>query len=135
MKIIVAVTQSRFIERLAPVVRLLARYSVATTWARIALEQHHLRWSTSSRLPRKSIAGRLPSRESAARWAYASGEYQRRASAMLQTRHSHSGSIYGVGRRFQPCRINNLEMVAQICPRWNRTADWLRAAEQYSLAA
>ena len=29
------------------------------------------------------------------------------------TRHSHCGSIYGVGRRFQSCRINNLELVDQ----------------------
>jgi hypothetical protein len=35
------------------------------------------------------------------------------------TRHSHRGSIYGVGGRFQPFRINNLELVAQIFPRWN----------------
>ena len=32
------------------------------------------------------------------------------------TRHRQSGSIDGVGRRFQPFRINNLEMVAQIFP-------------------
>jgi len=48
---------------------------------------------------------------------------------------SHSGSIYGVGGRFQPFRINNLEMVAQIFPRWNRVADWLREAEGYAAAA
>ena len=26
-------------------------------------------------------------------------------------------------------------LVAQICPRWNRLADWLREAERYSAAA
>jgi hypothetical protein len=26
-------------------------------------------------------------------------------------------------------------MVAQICPRWNRLADWLREAERYAAAA
>jgi len=26
-------------------------------------------------------------------------------------------------------------LVAQICPRWNRLADWLRAAEGYAAAA
>jgi hypothetical protein len=34
------------------------------------------------------------------------------------------GSIYEVGWRFQPFRINGLEMVAQICPGWNRLQDW-----------
>jgi hypothetical protein len=34
------------------------------------------------------------------------------------------GSIYGVGRRFQSFGINDLEMVAQICPRWNRLEPW-----------
>ena len=33
-----------------------------------------------------------------------------------------SGSIYGVGGRFQSFGINGLEMVAQIFPRWNRMA-------------
>jgi len=28
-----------------------------------------------------------------------------------------------------------LKLVAQICPRWNRLADWLRAAEGYAAAA
>jgi hypothetical protein len=32
-------------------------------------------------------------------------------------------------------RINNLEMVAQIFPRWNRMADWLTEAERYLVAA
>lgn len=31
--------------------------------------------------------------------------------------------------------INDLEMVAQIFPRWNRVADWLREPEGYSRAA
>ena len=46
-----------------------------------------------------------------------------------------SGSINEVGWRFQSFRINNLEMVAQICPRWNRVADWLRETEHFSTAA
>jgi hypothetical protein len=46
-----------------------------------------------------------------------------------------SGSIDGVGWRFQSFKINDLEMVAQICPRWNRLADWLREAERYAAAA
>jgi hypothetical protein len=29
----------------------------------------------------------------------------------------------------------NEGLVAQICPRWNRLADWLRAAEGYAAAA
>jgi len=45
------------------------------------------------------------------------------------------GSIDEVGWRFQPFRINDLEMVAQICPRWNRVAEWLREAERFSTAA
>lgn len=44
------------------------------------------------------------------------------------------GSNSGVGGNFQPFRINNLEMVAQISPRWNRVEDWLREAESYSRA-
>jgi hypothetical protein len=51
------------------------------------------------------------------------------------TRHVHSGSIDGVGWRFQSFKINDLEMVAQIFPRWNRVADWLREAEGYAAAA
>ena len=45
------------------------------------------------------------------------------------------GSIYSVGRDFQPFGINDLDMVAQIFPRWNRMADWLREAEGYASAA
>ena len=45
------------------------------------------------------------------------------------------GSINEVGLEFQLFRINDLEMVAQICPRWNRVADWLREADGYSRAA
>jgi hypothetical protein len=29
----------------------------------------------------------------------------------------------------------NEGLVAQICPRWNRLADWLREAERYAAAA
>ena len=45
------------------------------------------------------------------------------------------GSINEVGWGFQSFRINDLEMVAQICPRWDRVADWLREAEGYAAAA
>jgi hypothetical protein len=31
--------------------------------------------------------------------------------------------------------IHERRMVAQICPRWNRVADWLREAEWFSTAA
>jgi hypothetical protein len=40
-----------------------------------------------------------------------------------------------VSWRFQPFKINDLELVAQIFPRWNRVADWLREAERFSTAA
>jgi len=50
-------------------------------------------------------------------------------------RSTAGGSINLVGSRFQSFKINDLEMVAQICPRWNRLADWLRAAEGYAAAA
>ena len=50
-------------------------------------------------------------------------------------RQSHGGSIYGVGRRFQPFRINDLEMVAQICPRWNPLTSWMRQIEDFQSAA
>ncbi len=37
------------------------------------------------------------------------------------------------------CAFNHLRgfenLVTQICPRWNRVADWLREAEGYSRAA
>ena len=46
-----------------------------------------------------------------------------------------SCSINEVVWRFRSFGINNLEMVAQIFPRWNRVADWLREAERFSTAA
>jgi hypothetical protein len=46
-----------------------------------------------------------------------------------------TGSIDEVGWRFQSFGINNLEMVDQIFPRWNRVANWLREAEGYAAAA
>jgi hypothetical protein len=65
-----------------------------------------------------------------------SGRRNRCTTDALQRRHDIvSGSIYGVGSGFQSCRINDLEMVAQIFPRWNRVADWLREAEGYAAAA
>jgi hypothetical protein len=51
------------------------------------------------------------------------------------TRHRHSGSIYGVAGRFQPFRINNLELVAQICPRWNRLQPWFELVGAFKDAA
>jgi hypothetical protein len=36
------------------------------------------------------------------------------------------GSIYGVGCRFLPFRISNLEMVDQNTASWNRIDKWLR---------
>jgi hypothetical protein len=45
------------------------------------------------------------------------------------------GSIKELGWSFQPFRINDLELVAQIGPRWNRLANWLREAERFSTAA
>jgi hypothetical protein len=36
------------------------------------------------------------------------------------------GSINEVGWRFQPFRINDLEMVDQMFASWNRIASWLR---------
>ena len=35
----------------------------------------------------------------------------------------------------RPIEAGNEGLVAQICPRWNRLADWLRAAEGYAAAA
>ena len=49
--------------------------------------------------------------------------------------HGDTGSIYSVGRNLQPFRINKLEMVAQICPRWNRTTDWLKGLDEFRIAA
>ena len=36
------------------------------------------------------------------------------------------GSIDGSGSDFRSFRINDLEMVAQICPRWNPLTSWMR---------
>ena len=46
-----------------------------------------------------------------------------------------AGSIDGVGWRFQSFRINDLEMVAQICPRWNPLTSWMRQVEDFQRAA
>jgi hypothetical protein len=51
------------------------------------------------------------------------------------TQESHSGSIYGVGGRFQSFKINDLELVAQICPRWNRLQPWFELVEAFKEAA
>jgi hypothetical protein len=40
-----------------------------------------------------------------------------------------------VGWRFQPFRINDLEMVAQIFPRWNPLTSWMRQIEGFQRAA
>jgi hypothetical protein len=45
------------------------------------------------------------------------------------------GSINRVGIDFQSFRINDLEMVAQICPRWNRLQDWFELAAALKDAA
>jgi hypothetical protein len=44
-------------------------------------------------------------------------------------------AIYGVGRRFQSLRINDLELVDQICPRWNPLSSWMRRIEDFQRAA
>jgi hypothetical protein len=45
------------------------------------------------------------------------------------------GSIKEVGWRFQSFGINDLEMVAQICPRWNPLTSWMRQIEDFQRAA
>ena len=45
------------------------------------------------------------------------------------------GSINEVGCRFQSSGINDLEMVAQICPRWNRLQPWFELVEAFKDAA
>ena len=45
------------------------------------------------------------------------------------------GSINGVGWRFQSFRINDLELVAQIFPRWNRLQPWFELAGAFKDAA
>ena len=45
------------------------------------------------------------------------------------------GSINEVGWRFQPFRINGLELVAQICPRWNPLTSWMRQLEDFHRVA
>jgi site-specific DNA recombinase len=42
---------------------------------------------------------------------------------------------YGVGGRFQSFTINDLEMVAQICPRWNPLTSWLQEIQFFRTAA
>ena len=46
-----------------------------------------------------------------------------------------AGSINEVGWRFQPFGINDLEMVAQIFPRWNPLTSWMRQIEVFQRAA
>jgi hypothetical protein len=53
----------------------------------------------------------------------------------LRTLGNVSGSINGVGLRFQPFRINDLEMVDQTGASWNRIVIWLRRVEALRQAA
>jgi hypothetical protein len=46
-----------------------------------------------------------------------------------------SGSINEVGQRFRSCGINDLELVAQICPRWNRLQPWFELVGAFRSAA
>ena len=46
-----------------------------------------------------------------------------------------TGSIDGVGWRFQPFRINDLEMVAQIFTSWNPLMGWVQQIAGYQGAA
>jgi hypothetical protein len=46
-----------------------------------------------------------------------------------------AGSINKVGAIFQPFKINDLEMVGQICARWNRLQPWFALAEALKNAA
>jgi hypothetical protein len=45
------------------------------------------------------------------------------------------GSITEVGVSFQPFRINDLELVAQIFPRWNRLQPWFELVGAFKDAA
>jgi hypothetical protein len=45
------------------------------------------------------------------------------------------GSINEVGWRFQPFRINDLGLLAQIFPRWNPLTSWMRQIEDFQRAA
>jgi hypothetical protein len=45
------------------------------------------------------------------------------------------GSINEVGWCFQPFRINDLELVAQIFTSWNPLTSWVRLIERYRIAA
>ena len=51
------------------------------------------------------------------------------------TRHRHSGSIYGVGWKFQSFRINDLVMVDQNSASWNQLTHWLTLVEALRSAA
>ena len=44
------------------------------------------------------------------------------------------GSIDDLGSKIRHFRNNDLELVALICPRWNRLANWLREAERWGPA-
>ena len=41
----------------------------------------------------------------------------------------------GVGWRFQSFKINDLELVVQICPRWNRLQPWFELVGAFKDAA
>ena len=50
-------------------------------------------------------------------------------------RSKDGGSTNRVGSRFQSFGINDLEMVAQICPRWNRLQPWFELVGAFKDAA
>ena len=60
-------------------------------------------------------------------------QYRTRMSATSSARRE-AGSIYIMGRRFQPRRINDLELVDQTGASWNHMALWLIDLEALRLA-
>jgi hypothetical protein len=65
---------------------------------------------------------------------------QSQAIGMLLRNQLHAGIVgvheYGVGAMAGNLRLDHeRRLVAQIFPRWNRVADWLREAEGYAAAA
>jgi hypothetical protein len=93
---------------------------------------------TSNRFKKLRSTGPPPRRHAhstAAEACSGSGDPLHNGCTLAATRQSHCGSNYGVGRRFQSCRINDLEMVAQICPGWNRLQEWFELVGAFKGAA
>ena len=87
------------------------------------LDRPICRWADAIYASRETIGTPL-------KWVTANG-WRGHCSGAFPT----GGSINEVGWRFQPSRISDLELVAQIFPRWNPLTSWMRQIEDFQRAA